>query len=179
MISARRISFVLAQKMVDVYNGVLKAIQPASLPWRYQPLGQDASSTDTNAKANSGRNRLPVRLWKLLAYIIAFLCVLAAIVQISRGRGIFSTASRQNVSKEQFLAAILGEPVEGLLDPEPIRKKCSETKFQEGLVWHCAAVVGGIGNVGNMWLNCVRYAIEAGGMVFIFLFLICLSSNAV
>lgn len=71
-------------------------------------------------------------------------------------------SSRPRLSKEAYIDAVLRNPVEGLLDPEPIRQKCNETRFQPGLVWHCDTVVGGLGNVGNMWLNCVRYAIEAG-----------------
>lgn len=68
------------------------------------------------------------------------------------------------MSKEDYIAAVLRNPVEGLLDPAPIRAMCDATKFQDGLVWHCELVNGGVGNVGNMWLNCLRYAIEAGGM---------------
>lgn len=85
----------------------------------------------------------------------------------SHGQNVISTTilgtSRTSISKDDFIAAILRDPVEGLLDPEPIRNMCDEVKYQEGLVWHCDTIVGGIGNVGNMWLNCVRYAIEAGG----------------
>ncbi|KAF8850239.1 hypothetical protein BDZ45DRAFT_603133 [Acephala macrosclerotiorum] len=76
-------------------------------------------------------------------------------------------SSRTTISRDQFIAAILREPVEGTIDLDPIRKKCDETKFQEGLVWHCAAGNGGIGNEANMWLNCVRYAIEAGATTLI------------
>lgn len=71
------------------------------------------------------------------------------------------------MAKEEYIDAFLREPVEGLLDPLPIRKKCDATKFQPGLVWHCELVNGGIGNVGNMWLNCLRYAVEAGATTII------------
>ena len=76
----------------------------------------------------------------------------------------FTLASaRISMTKEEYLDAFLRSPIEGLLDPLPIRKMCDATKFQPGLVWHCELVNGGIGNVGNMWLNCLRYAVEAGG----------------
>jgi hypothetical protein len=163
MISARRVSIVLAQKVIETYHAVLTTIQDARLPWRYQALSQDALSSNTHLNAQSGRKRSG----KFSVYIAGLLCVFTALAVFSRGHGILSTLglSRTNMSKERFIAAVLSAPVEGLLDLDPIRKKCNETKFQEGLVWHCAAVVGGIGNVGNMWLNCVRYAIEAGGKV--------------
>jgi hypothetical protein len=176
MISARRISALLAKKVVEMYHAILTTSQDVGLPWQYQPLGQD---TNTNVNAQPRRKHLPLRLWQLFAYTAGFLCVVAAFAVFSRGDGKLSTTlslSRANISKDQFIAAILRDPVEGLLDPDPIRKKCNETKFQEGLFWHCAAIVGGIGNVANMWLNCVRYAIEAGG-TFIFPLLIYIRAN--
>lgn len=157
---------MLALKVVKAYHATLLAILDARFLWSYQPLAQDALSINADINAQLKREYLRWRFWKLFAFTACLLCVLAV---YSRGDGIFSIISpalglsRTHISKDQFIAAILREPIEGLLDPDPIRKKCNETKFQDGLVWHCAAVVGGIGNVANMWLNCVRYAIEAGG----------------
>ncbi|KAL1900620.1 hypothetical protein Sste5346_002345 [Sporothrix stenoceras] len=76
-------------------------------------------------------------------------------------------SARASISKQEYIDAVLRDPVEGLLDARPIRKMCDAIKFQEGLVWHCEMVNGGIGNVGNMWLNCVRYAMEAGATTII------------
>lgn len=163
MFSARRISAFLAQKVVVAYHAALWAILDARFLWPYQPLAQDALSINADINTQLRREHLRLRLWKLSACTAGFLCVLAAFAVYSSTINPALGLSRTNISRDQFIAAILREPVEGLLDPDPIRKKCNETKFQEGLVWHCAAVVGGIGNVANMWLNCVRYAIEAGG----------------
>jgi hypothetical protein len=169
MLTARRVSAFLAQKAVEAYHAVARSpILEARFPWRYQPLAQHTSSN--NADVNAQLRRKSLRLWRLFACTVCFVFVFAVLTVYSRGDGIIASTSpsldlsRTGISRDQFIAAILREPVEGLLDPDPIRKKCDETKFQEGLVWHCAAVVGGVGNVGNMWLNCVRYAIEAGGM---------------
>ncbi|CAK7271874.1 hypothetical protein SEPCBS119000_004830 [Sporothrix epigloea] len=71
-------------------------------------------------------------------------------------------SARTLITKEEYIDAVLRNPVEGTLDLAPIRAKCDSVVFQPGLIWHCELVNGGIGNVGNMWLNCVRYAIEAG-----------------
>ncbi|KIH90476.1 hypothetical protein SPBR_00348 [Sporothrix brasiliensis 5110] len=76
-------------------------------------------------------------------------------------------SARASISKQEYIDAVLRDPVEGLLDVRPIRKMCDTIKFQEGLVWHCEMVNGGIGNVGNMWINCVRYAMEAGATTII------------
>ncbi|KAH8897455.1 hypothetical protein GQ53DRAFT_743147 [Thozetella sp. PMI_491] len=157
MSSARRIFALLAQKAGEAQAAVRGAVAPA----RYLPLSQSFRPTKTASLLHQPR--------RLLVYLAVALFTLALLLAYRHGEAIqahFGT-SRANISKEQFIAAVLRNPVEGLLDPAPIRQKCDETNFQEGLVWHCAAVNGGIGNVANMVLNCVRYAIEAGATTLI------------
>lgn len=49
----------------------------------------------------------------------------------------------------------------------PLERVCNETRFQPGLVYICDNNSGGIGNIRNFILTCIRYAIDAGasGMV--------------
>lgn len=47
-------------------------------------------------------------------------------------------------------------------DPEPMRSLCSSKEWTPGLYFTCDESVGGIGNIRNSILLCVRYAIEAG-----------------
>jgi len=158
MYSTHQILAFMAQQLTKTYRTALSAIHALSI----------IALVDSQQGEHSR-----FRSRKLLAYPAVFLCVLVAFAVYSRGDGLFSIInsgpSRTDIPKDQFIAAILREPIEGLVDPDPIRKKCNETKFQEGLVWHCAAVKGGIGNVANELLNCVRYAIEAGGVFVLFL----------
>ena len=49
------------------------------------------------------------------------------------------------------------------VDSEPIRSICSDTQWNASIVFACDNSVGGIGNIRNSILNCVRYAISAGG----------------
>ncbi len=44
----------------------------------------------------------------------------------------------------------------------PLGRVCNETKFQPGLVFVCDNNSGGIGNIRNFILTCIRYAIDAG-----------------
>ncbi|ROW12206.1 hypothetical protein VMCG_00342 [Cytospora schulzeri] len=45
----------------------------------------------------------------------------------------------------------------------PLRRACSEvSEWVEGVVWMCDNNWGGVGNVRNFILTCIRYAIEAG-----------------
>jgi hypothetical protein len=151
------------------YHATASAIFNTRSRGRYHQLAPNASPINVDTNFLFIREYLHSR--KLFAYIAVVLCLVAGFALHLRG---FSTISikrpalglglsRTDISRDQFIAAVLREPVEGLFDPDPIHKKCDETKFKEGLVWHCATIVGGIGNIANMWLNCVRYAIEAGG----------------
>jgi hypothetical protein len=44
----------------------------------------------------------------------------------------------------------------------PLARVCKETQYQPGLIYVCDNNTGGIGNIRNFILTCVRYAIEAG-----------------
>ncbi|CAK7231217.1 inducible alternative oxidase 2 [Sporothrix bragantina] len=141
---------------------------------------KSASESPSLALIPSASSTLALRdtLWRkprfarLFVYTAVGLSVLIGIAVYSSSHELLRKVARPRpqhnpLSKEEYIEAILRNPVEGVLDPEPISRKCNETQFQEGLVWHCDTVVGGIGNVGNMWLNCVRYAIEAGATTLI------------
>lgn len=52
-------------------------------------------------------------------------------------------------------------------DSRAIRKICQDTEWNQELVFTCARSGGGVGNLRNSILNCVRYAIHAGGALVI------------
>lgn len=49
------------------------------------------------------------------------------------------------------------------IESEAIKSICADTEWKENIVFTCNDSVGGIGNIRNSILNCVRYAISAGG----------------
>lgn len=65
--------------------------------------------------------------------------------------------------KATFIQAFLDHEIDGPFDPEPIQKVCASKKWNDNLTIVCGAPQGGIGNVRNVFLTCLRYAIEAGG----------------
>ncbi|KFY30576.1 hypothetical protein V494_08106, partial [Pseudogymnoascus sp. VKM F-4513 (FW-928)] len=65
--------------------------------------------------------------------------------------------------KASFIQAFLDHEIDGPFDPAPIQKVCANKKWNDNLTIVCGAPQGGIGNVRNVFLTCVRYAIEAGG----------------
>ncbi|KAK0111206.1 hypothetical protein ONS95_001581 [Cadophora gregata] len=48
------------------------------------------------------------------------------------------------------------------IESESIKSICEEAQWNQSIVFRCDASVGGIGNIRNSILNCVRYAISAG-----------------
>ncbi|KAG9244437.1 hypothetical protein BJ878DRAFT_69002 [Calycina marina] len=57
--------------------------------------------------------------------------------------------------------------IDGSFDQRPLRGLCERTEWQPGLAFECLASYGGVGNVRNTVLTCVRYAIEAGATTLI------------
>lgn len=53
------------------------------------------------------------------------------------------------------------------LDSESVKSICGDTQWNESVVFTCDNSVGGIGNLRNSILNCVRYAISAGASLVI------------
>ncbi|OAF54237.1 hypothetical protein VC83_09485 [Pseudogymnoascus destructans] len=49
------------------------------------------------------------------------------------------------------------------IESEAIKSICADTEWKENIVFTCNDSVGGIGNIRNSILNCVRYSILAGG----------------
>jgi hypothetical protein len=65
--------------------------------------------------------------------------------------------------KEAFVDSALRTEIDGPFSNRTLVELCRSREWTAGLIFKCEAVDGGIGNVRNMLLNCVRYAIEAGG----------------
>jgi len=66
--------------------------------------------------------------------------------------------------KDEFVKHAMQTPIEGPFNPKAISELCAKTIWTPGLVFKCDPPQGGVGNVENVFFNCVRYAIEAGGM---------------
>lgn len=69
--------------------------------------------------------------------------------------------------KQAWVDLALGARVELPWDPTPVAQLCAETKFwPNDLYYNCWDSQGGIGNVRQDILSCLRYAIDSGaGMI--------------
>lgn len=65
--------------------------------------------------------------------------------------------------KSIFIAQVLEHGIDGPIDDTPLTAFCADKKWRPGLMFKCEAATGGVANVRNQILNCVRYALEAGG----------------
>lgn len=78
-----------------------------------------------------------------------------------------TSPERESVKKDWVDVSsrvVVGKP----WDPEPIRKMCRATPFWSNDVYfECSDSQGGIGNVRQDILSCIRYAIDAGAGKFI------------
>lgn len=67
--------------------------------------------------------------------------------------------------KSVFVSDFLAHDIEGHADFDgaPIRALCDSKTWRKDLILSCDPVPGGLGQVRNAALNCIRLAIEAGG----------------
>lgn len=65
--------------------------------------------------------------------------------------------------RELFIKDFLEHEVDGRFDGAAIQGLCASKKWTKGLLMGCDAAPGGIGEVRNAHLHCIRFAIEAGG----------------
>lgn len=68
--------------------------------------------------------------------------------------------------KETFIQRVLEIDIDGPLNNTALSSSCNNRDWIPGLIMKCEPPAGGIGNVRNVFLNCIRYAIEAGGRHF-------------
>jgi len=67
--------------------------------------------------------------------------------------------------KAAFVEAALETEIDGAIDNSALVELCKRKVWTPGLIFNCEAPKGGVGNVRNVFLNCLRYAIEAGGKI--------------
>lgn len=65
--------------------------------------------------------------------------------------------------KGAFVQQFLDAEIDGQFDISPLQILCGSREWTPGLIAKCMPSPGGIGNVRNMILNCLRFAFEAGG----------------
>lgn len=65
--------------------------------------------------------------------------------------------------KQRFIEMAMQTTMYDPFDSQPMRDLCGNITWTEGLIFKCDSPQGGVGNVQNFFVNCFRFAIEAGG----------------
>ncbi|PVH70865.1 hypothetical protein DL98DRAFT_369132, partial [Cadophora sp. DSE1049] len=65
--------------------------------------------------------------------------------------------------KERWINDAADWNIDGPYNRTALYDLCETTKWTPGLAFKCGQMRGGIGNIRNMFLSCLRYTIEAGG----------------
>lgn len=111
----------------------------------------------------------PSRLSRVLKYLTLVLLFLFAISFLNRPStrekytGILRSFKDE---KRLFIADFLESEVDGRFDGTELAKLCKSTRWHpedEAIIVTCQPMAGGIGEVKNGHLNCIRFAIEIGG----------------
>jgi hypothetical protein len=62
-----------------------------------------------------------------------------------------------------FVEKALRTDIDGPYDNSTLIRFCARKEWREGLIFQCEPAHGGVANIRNIVLNCIRYALEAGG----------------
>ena len=71
--------------------------------------------------------------------------------------------------KALFVDSVMNTAIDGSFDNSTLVQMCAGKQWQEGLIFKCEPPYGDAIEVRNVFLNCVRFALEAGGMVLLLL----------
>lgn len=67
--------------------------------------------------------------------------------------------------KQLFISDFLEHEIDGQFDGSSITELCKRKTWTPGLFLSCDSPAGGVSIVKNAHLNCIRFAIEMGGML--------------
>lgn len=165
-------------------NGAYDYIKTHLAPFSYQRLSQESSSHSVlldDDVGNGGKNESISNVqqtrttssyglsWRwvapaIMSVAVLLMCWATSVFVVSRPATVNPfIEARRNLKKEAFIDAVMANPVEGIVDLEPIRNRCRMSTPRPGLVWHCDYTSGGLGNLGNTWVGCMLFGIESGG----------------
>ena len=104
------------------------------------------------------------RLSHLAKFALPLFVFFCALIYLTGGQSSYSQFIRQfKDEKKLFVADFLEHEIDGRFDGAPIQRLCSTRKWTPGLIMSCEPHPGGVGEVKNAHLHCIRIAMELGG----------------
>jgi len=107
------------------------------------------------------------RLFQLLKFLVPGIIFVWALAYLTVPDSTYNEVLRQfRDEKQLFVADFLEHEVDGSFNGGPITELCETRKWTPGLVMSCEPPFGGVGQVKNAHLHCIRVAMELGGKRF-------------
>jgi hypothetical protein len=107
---------------------------------------------------------LSPRLTSLVRIGVLLVLSIAAVRYLTGGKTDYKEHLRRfRDEKKLFVADYLEHEIDGAFDGSALRKLCTSKKWTKGLILSCDPAYGGVGEVKNAHLHCIRFAIEMGG----------------
>lgn len=75
------------------------------------------------------------------------------------------TKAQKEWTKDDWIEANVQALEDQDWDEKPLTELCAETTWRDDLVFECSQIDGGIANVRNEFLSCLRYAISSGASI--------------
>lgn len=136
-----------------------------SAPTSFEEL--DFEEQRLGKRRTNARGQFSPRIIKIAAGVV--IALMGFYIIFFQGANISKAFRKaQGLSPEQvraeWIQTAMDHPIDRVVSQGPIADLCESTTWKEGLVFNCTQVNGGFGNIRSNILNCLRYAIDAGGM---------------
>lgn len=117
-----------------------------------------------------------LHLLKLSAFVLILIFTFSYTFTPSQYTPSYTSWKNRKISgkKGAFIDKASTTEIDGHFDNSTLVDLCEKGKWIPGLIFKCESPSGGIANVRNIILNCLRFAIEAGGE---WLFILCVQYN--
>jgi hypothetical protein len=105
------------------------------------------------------------QLFTLVKFAAPLIIIFWSIAYFTTSTSTYTEVLRQfKDEKSLFISDFLEHEIDGYFDGSSIADLCKRNQWTPGLFLSCESPAGGVGNVKNAHLNCIRFAIEMGGM---------------
>jgi hypothetical protein len=105
------------------------------------------------------------QLFSILKVALPLIVVVWTLAYLTTSPGTYSEYLRKfKDEKALFISDFLEHDIDGDFDGSSIADLCSRKTWTPGLFLSCESPAGGLSNVKNAHLNCIRLAMEMGGM---------------
>jgi hypothetical protein len=105
------------------------------------------------------------QLFTLLKFAAPLILIVWSIGYLLNVTSAYTAVLRQfKDEKDLFVSDFLEHEIDGQFDGSSLADLCQRKQWTPDLFLSCESPAGGVGNVKNAHLNCIRLAIEMGGM---------------